>query len=739
MAYSPISFIASNYRDYKNNWLKAYEPGTTTPKVMATDSTLSTLISKAELNIDGFIVSAGQALIIPYIDGFYDLWLFPTEPEADANDTSNALRVADNLIGVNGAGLSESNVKSFATLQDAIDEPSAFKIYEGAALSIGEREAGKGGGSTWDVVLASSVSPNTYDIVQCVGFPDLALVIRRGEVITAAQIGLFGDGSDEYAALKVLLSYGGSVDLQNLSIKTESSVSIGGESITLMNAGTLTYMGGTQQQYCLSLTFNDVIDSDGFTIDGGGLCDKVFQCISDNDALGTCILNKTKVTGARITASSGALAGGIYIAGDYDTIILNEPEADNIDHSEDLNQSARGIVTLPGAGQGARRTVINTPKISLITPAKDGDGIFLQSNRVGAECTINNLYSLNCAKRAIKTQIYKTIVNSPVIERNISYEAISGGQTEIDAQFGNIIVNSPTFLYASSDTYPSGGLMTFSPERNAGSNGAPATLNGGVCNFIDQANRTVAKIFECVSFVEDDVLRGAMCKGFTFNGKIDTYAPFRIRPKASTTFNKVLTDGFLVEGFYIEEILTATPSIFSTDRSGTGYAYAKGLSIIDCVVSDQSTDVAQVYEVTSNVGATVDLSVENYRVTNTPSANTGDRPYVETTSQDDVFSKIITMPLNSGLRFTFMYSCSNDPSTSSAYIDGIIQMDDGGDPAVIYELHENKTNALSGNLSITAILNSGRFDIAFNKAAGSGTASGRATILLEGGGYVQGQ
>ena len=96
-SYSPISFISPNYRDYKYNWLKAYEPSTTTPKSMSLDSAGNTLVAKLELNKDGFIVSAGQALVIPYISGNYDLWLFPTEAEADANDTSNALRVADNV------------------------------------------------------------------------------------------------------------------------------------------------------------------------------------------------------------------------------------------------------------------------------------------------------------------------------------------------------------------------------------------------------------------------------------------------------------------------------------------------------------------------------------------------------------------------------------------------------------------------------------------------------------------
>ena len=97
MAFAPIAYIAPNYRDYKNWWLKAYEPGTTTPKVMSDNDTGSPTSAKYELNTDGFIVSSGGALIVPHIDGEYDLYIFPTEAEADNSDTANALRVADDI------------------------------------------------------------------------------------------------------------------------------------------------------------------------------------------------------------------------------------------------------------------------------------------------------------------------------------------------------------------------------------------------------------------------------------------------------------------------------------------------------------------------------------------------------------------------------------------------------------------------------------------------------------------
>tara|TARA_R110000787_G_scaffold167889_3_gene280882 strand:- start:5879 stop:7783 length:1905 start_codon:yes stop_codon:yes gene_type:complete len=131
MAYFPIAFIAPNYRDYKNEWLKAYEPGTTTPKAMALDSGAVTTVAKLQLNTDGFLKSAGGALVIPYIEDEYDLWLFPTAAAADSNTTTNAIRVADNI---NSANLSLINDLSQAIEFSTVEEYKAFTI----ALPVGK-------------------------------------------------------------------------------------------------------------------------------------------------------------------------------------------------------------------------------------------------------------------------------------------------------------------------------------------------------------------------------------------------------------------------------------------------------------------------------------------------------------------------------------------------------------------------------------------------------------------------
>jgi hypothetical protein len=85
--------------------MKAYEQGTTTPLSMATDATGATTLVKAELDIQGFPITAGSVRFIPFINGDYDLWLFPTEAEADANDTTSAIQLADNLNADASSGL----------------------------------------------------------------------------------------------------------------------------------------------------------------------------------------------------------------------------------------------------------------------------------------------------------------------------------------------------------------------------------------------------------------------------------------------------------------------------------------------------------------------------------------------------------------------------------------------------------------------------------------------------------
>lgn len=96
MAYASIAKITPQYDEQIGWWLKFYNPFTTTPISMSIDETGDTLLAKSQLDINGFPTTDGTQIFTPYLDRAYDAYLFPTEAEADANDTINAKRIAIN-------------------------------------------------------------------------------------------------------------------------------------------------------------------------------------------------------------------------------------------------------------------------------------------------------------------------------------------------------------------------------------------------------------------------------------------------------------------------------------------------------------------------------------------------------------------------------------------------------------------------------------------------------------------
>jgi hypothetical protein len=123
MAYTPVSFLASQYDEQDGWFLKFYLAGTTTPFAMSIDASGATTLDKAQLDVDGFITTDGTEIFIPFVDQIYDAFLFPTAAEADTNDTTNAKRIAENI---NPFGESVTSAK--------ID--ASFTTDGGAAYSI---------------------------------------------------------------------------------------------------------------------------------------------------------------------------------------------------------------------------------------------------------------------------------------------------------------------------------------------------------------------------------------------------------------------------------------------------------------------------------------------------------------------------------------------------------------------------------------------------------------------------
>ena len=87
-----ISYLANQYTKYIGFYLKAYIAGSD-PKIPTTiyyNNVEKGGAAKLKINDIGFFISAGNAKVIPHLTGFYDLFLFPSEKEADENDFTNS-------------------------------------------------------------------------------------------------------------------------------------------------------------------------------------------------------------------------------------------------------------------------------------------------------------------------------------------------------------------------------------------------------------------------------------------------------------------------------------------------------------------------------------------------------------------------------------------------------------------------------------------------------------------------
>jgi hypothetical protein len=347
MSYAPIAYTIPQYENYPNYWMKAYNQGTTTPKTggMATDSTGGTTAAKYELNANGFPVTAGAALIIPYINGSYDLWLFPTEAEADANDTSSAIQIADNILGATPYQ-PENTPRLAATTAAlvALANPVVGQVAETAEFSTDN-----GGGATYDAVLTSSGTPNAYDFLQSTADPLISWKYRREGVLNAKQYGATGDGvTDDTVALQAFLDAAGDINLPDgtyitdpLNMASNTTLTFGSSAILKAKAGygasdrllnlngvsnvtiygnygivrmiTAEYTTG-EDRHCVNMYgVENVTIYDLVTEDSGGDGFYVGNIVCKNVALINCFADNHRRNGLSITNAQNMLVlGGHY-------------------------------------------------------------------------------------------------------------------------------------------------------------------------------------------------------------------------------------------------------------------------------------------------------------------------------------------------------------------------------------------------------------------------------------------
>ena len=449
MAFSPIAFVAPNFRNFSTYWVKPYTPGTPTPKPFALESDGGTQVAKLEINTDGFLKSAGGALVIPYIDGSYDMWMFPNEAEADANNTTNAHRIADDITGVSQAALDAdlindlSQAYEFATVAEYKAFATAFP--EGKIINLLDRNAkftviaGIITADEFSIIQSDQVSQSVDYVVPVIGVALKAL----GATVSPADNGLLIQAAIDLATLKGTVVLADDVVYRS-TIPHELTCQI----VPITGEPEFEYdFGATPQSHCMTQTVG--VDNIGF---------KVSAALSTNLDMGYRIDLNSFAAGPKFTVDVsvsdirnddntrfcyGVLAvAAVASSGEYELDI--KCKVRNIQANA---APAKGILVSINKS-GMKNTIQSIDSnVSGVYPVDDGDGIhFTSADHL--DDTQLSVYRIirpvirDCAKRLLKTQVPNCQVINPFLDATLA----DGSMATIAHQnFGvNCTVTSPT-------------------------------------------------------------------------------------------------------------------------------------------------------------------------------------------------------------------------------------------------------------------------------------------------------
>jgi hypothetical protein len=384
MAYSPIAFIAPNYSDYGTYWLKAYLPGSTTPKLLAIESTGTTTFAKLQLNVDGFFKSAGGALIIPHVEGAYDGYLFQTEAEADANNTAGAVRLADNITPLVDGEL-RSDLADGAADIGKLNPVLLSAVVSDTALIVGMvRVISDRANGVFDVVLASSVTANTFNIIACTGVNTLALVLRDDATVNIKQFGVVGS-LDETAATQAAFTYSNNKKLviePDLNILITTTVTMP-NNIVIDNRGKFTCTGDVDSWF-------DGLNQDSVIIENWEAT--ITLAFASRTALNRCIRpNNPTYFEVKIALIDGASTAIHCLFGE--TAIFGDIRLTNV-----LGTAAQYGY---GINSSAKRTIIDSLKIKNTDNTQGRHGIYINGG-VWEFVSIGNIEVENFNKNPIQ-------------------------------------------------------------------------------------------------------------------------------------------------------------------------------------------------------------------------------------------------------------------------------------------------------------------------------------------------
>lgn len=557
------------------------------------------------------------------------------------------------------------------------------------------------------------------------GIESRLLSDKLGDIYTAKDAGIIGDGSDETSKLINLINNrdGRVIDLQGLTIAfTGTSLTLT-EDLHVKN-GRLNYIG-TDTAFALKISTSAKVALESLKLDGASVAAKGLFI---NATATTASLYVSGYSGFNFRETTTGLAAGLYATADasmyWDEIIL-----DNI-HIQDVTNAGTG--TNVGRGvmvQNFKYCIATRLDVRRVAPYQDADGIYASSpNYPEAVFICGGSYFEDCQKRGVKSQIMNSRVFD-IVERRTQAFAVGAGQSAVDLQAGGSLDGLTCFYAkgASPQSIVSGGLIsgvtTFKgiSLRNVDINCAdPTDVIPRLVSFFNNSSSTydgyVAENIKCNCLIEN--------LGYLYSN-IGNSSP------SAYIFKEVIFRNIQASGM----ASTSATAVVQISRGTSQYVKAI-VRVQNCNLGDGTTE--PVYYLDPAPGTTSLLEVlfrqiDNCRGFDTKeisNTDTSARIYVKTLDIAENSSGQITIPVTTevgrtSLKILAMYNSSRDSSAAKLFTEGVFMQ--GNTTSYYIESTPGvKSNTNTGYISITASNSS----ITVSKTAGTTSAGGRLTVII---------
>jgi len=558
------------------------------------------------------------------------------------------------------------------------------------------------------------------------------------EFVSVKDFGAVGDGAtDDTAALQAALgaAEGKSLDLLNQNYLISAPLTANFALPTRVINGSITFSASSSGEFALKVRTTSDFDVENLRINGNN---NVAKGLHIHPNATGCRVTVSKYVGRNFLQSDTitSVAAGLQISPEVSTDTFASASV-----SDSLVQDVTSTKTVSPAGrgiyiQGALTSIVGGCLIERVGPYQDGDGVFITADAAVAEtcqATVSDSVFVDCAKRAIKSQVVHTFVGDVQCSRTQAFTDNNTGQCEIGVQYGGV-VDGVLATYA--DGAAPRVIVALSYFSGIGVKDSPGTVRNLTVKCQDATDVIPYLVEMSVNNpggdISSPVFENISCNAFVKNVLFcySTDSGLVARSIGNVQLRDISFAGFSAS--------SEAAYVFMTRGSSSYFSVSANLHN---VVSRSNAGATVYYDPTPGSTSFLSFTLSEYsnvRLLAGSDAALCISPvkiYRYFVAENVSLTKTFTLTGSAAaVRVSVSYTSNRDSAASKLFTEGIIQS--AGAKTYYRELIAGvKTDTNSGTIAIAGNASANSFTV--SHTAGSLTATGALLITVEDLGYIQ--